>query len=152
MALIVVPTIRSSGGKRCMTHCRTLKLRTVLSFFHSTLGAVIDNLRCEKYVDDWRHGSSLSALSELYYFARPMLPVVYEGNSRSFICAVGRTSRFRAGPWIRSVESLMRQLLLLSIRSSGLDQIPFIWFWPEGAPSCAIMTHDVETAAGRDFC
>src|SRR5262249_140382 len=26
-----------------------------------------------------------------------------------------------------------------------------IWFWPGGAPSCLIMTHDVETSAGRDF-
>ncbi len=29
--------------------------------------------------------------------------------------------------------------------------MPFIWFWPEGAANCLIMTHDVETAAGRDF-
>jgi hypothetical protein len=30
--------------------------------------------------------------------------------------------------------------------------MPFIWFWPDGFSSCAIMTHDVETAVGRDFC
>jgi hypothetical protein len=29
--------------------------------------------------------------------------------------------------------------------------VPFIWFWPNGAPNCMIMTHDVETSAGRDF-
>jgi len=43
-------------------------------------------------------------------------------------------------------------LLLFSIRAQGLERIPFIWFWPDGASSCAIMTHDVETARGRDFC
>jgi hypothetical protein len=31
------------------------------------------------------------------------------------------------------------------------NQVPFIWFWPEGAPACLILTHDVEGAAGRDF-
>ena len=31
-------------------------------------------------------------------------------------------------------------------------RIPFIWFWPDGIPSCAIMTHDVESAAGYGFC
>jgi hypothetical protein len=37
------------------------------------------------------------------------------------------------------------------MRAAGLEKIPFIWFWPEGKPSCFIMTHDVETRAGRDF-
>jgi hypothetical protein len=42
--------------------------------------------------------------------------------------------------------------LLLSLRASGADRIPFIWFWPDGARGCVSMTHDVETMAGRDFC
>jgi hypothetical protein len=32
-----------------------------------------------------------------------------------------------------------------------MQKAPFIWFWPEGAPSCVMMTHDVEATAGRDF-
>ncbi len=46
----------------------------------------------------------------------------------------------------------MSSLLLMSLRASGAKSVPFIWFWPEGHSSCAIMTHDVETKAGRDFC
>jgi hypothetical protein len=34
---------------------------------------------------------------------------------------------------------------------SGVKKLPFIWFWPEGAPNCLVMTHDVETSVGRDF-
>jgi len=30
--------------------------------------------------------------------------------------------------------------------------VPFIWFWPDGAPSCAILTHDIETSDGLDRC
>jgi hypothetical protein len=38
------------------------------------------------------------------------------------------------------------------MRAQGLHSIPFIWFWPEGATSCAIVTHDVEDISGRNFC
>ena len=40
----------------------------------------------------------------------------------------------------------------LVLKSDRLERIPFIWFWPSGAPGCAMMTHDVEALAGRDFC
>jgi hypothetical protein len=33
-----------------------------------------------------------------------------------------------------------------------IDEIPFVWFWPNGAQGCVIMTHDVETEMGRAFC
>ena len=42
-------------------------------------------------------------------------------------------------------------LMLQSLRASGEERIPFIWFWPDGCSSCAIMTHDVETQAGYGF-
>jgi len=41
--------------------------------------------------------------------------------------------------------------LRLLMEASGTKKVPFIWFWPQGAPSCLIMTHDVETSLGRDF-
>jgi hypothetical protein len=37
------------------------------------------------------------------------------------------------------------------METGGIRKMPFIWFWPEGAANCLIMTHDVETSAGRDF-
>jgi hypothetical protein len=51
-----------------------------------------------------------------------------------------------------TAENLLEHLLILAMKSRGLSQIPFIWFWPDGARNCAIMTHDVETAAGLNFC
>jgi hypothetical protein len=44
-------------------------------------------------------------------------------------------------------ETLMR----LTMKASGRSIVPFIWFWPEGKSSCAMMTHDVETDAGLRF-
>jgi hypothetical protein len=37
------------------------------------------------------------------------------------------------------------------MQANGIQRMPFIWFWPNGAPNALIVTHDVETAAGRDF-
>jgi len=59
---------------------------------------------------------------------------------------------FPAWPLDLTVEGLLESALLLCMKSSGIDAVPFIWFWPDGAPSAAILTHDVETAKGRDFC
>ena len=47
---------------------------------------------------------------------------------------------------------IFENLLVASLKAHGLSKIPFIWFWPEGFNSCVIMTHDVETKTGRDFC
>ena len=61
-------------------------------------------------------------------------------------------SQFPQWPVDFSVDGLFEQLLVTSLKSPGIDSIPFIWFWPQGASSCAIMTHDVETERGRRFC
>ena len=34
----------------------------------------------------------------------------------------------------------------------GIRRMPFVWFWPDGAEGCVMMTHDVESTAGRAFC
>jgi hypothetical protein len=59
---------------------------------------------------------------------------------------------FPAWPVDATVDLIHQKLLALSLRAQGLEKIPFIWFWPEGFSSCAIMTHDVESESGRDFC
>ena len=46
----------------------------------------------------------------------------------------------------------MQSALKLVLTSSHAESIPFIWFWPDGARSGLIMTHDVEATAGREFC
>jgi hypothetical protein len=113
---------------------------------------VIDNLRFELYVEEWRQEKSVSSLAELYYFLRPILPENLRKHLQKFYLRGWQTIPFPRWPVDSSVDDLLREMLLLAIRSGQSKQIPFIWFWPEGASSCAIMTHDVEQAAGRDFC
>src|SRR5215471_11056496 len=39
-----------------------------------------------------------------------------------------------------------------ALQNASVSAIPFVWFWPDGHKACAIVTHDIETAVGRDFC
>jgi hypothetical protein len=115
-------------------------------------GEVADNLRREIYVDDWRHEGWLSAFSGIYYFLRPALSVGVRRHLQKLHLRGWNSLPFPRWPVDFSVDNLHEQLLLLALRASGVNRIPFIWFWPEGGSSCAIMTHDVEEEAGRDFC
>jgi hypothetical protein len=42
--------------------------------------------------------------------------------------------------------------MALAVKQTAQKRVPFIWFWPDGARACAVLTHDVETLAGRDYC
>jgi len=64
----------------------------------------------------------------------------------------GHKKQFPTWPVDTTVEDLCESLLLLSLQIGGMERIPFIWFWPRGNHACALMTHDVETTAGRNFC
>ncbi len=46
----------------------------------------------------------------------------------------------------------MKKLLLVGLKATGQKMIPFIWFWPDGASACSIMTHDVEEEDGKQYC
>jgi hypothetical protein len=116
------------------------------------LTEVLDNLRCELYVGGWREGFTKSALARLYYLIRPFLPFGMRSYLKKLHLQGWDELPFPRWPVDCSVDSLVEQLLLLSVRSNRGRPIPFIWFWPEGAPSCAIMTHDVETQSGQEFC
>jgi hypothetical protein len=113
---------------------------------------VVHNLQFENYTSDWRQGKPASALAQIYYFVRPVLPVKVRRQLQRLHLRRWDKLPFPRWPVDCSVDNLHQQLLLLALESGKVEQIPLIWFWPEGASSCAIMTHDVETKVGRDFC
>jgi hypothetical protein len=117
---------------------------------------VLDNLRCERYADHTLAAPEKSLLKSAirgaYYVVRPVLPVPIRRHMQSFHLKGRRKIAFPAWPVDLTVENLMEKLLLLSLRAHGIEGVPFIWFWPEGFQSCAIMTHDVEAPQGRNFC
>ena len=113
---------------------------------------VAHNLRCELYTSDWRNGTGAKTVAKVYYFIRPILPVRVRRHLQKLHLKGWEKRRFPQWPVDCSVDNVLRQLLVLSLRLNNVERIPFIWFWPDGASSAAIMTHDVETDVGRDFC
>jgi hypothetical protein len=113
---------------------------------------VADNLQSEKYVSDWRGTESISFLASLYYLIRPLLSVRVRRLLQKLYLSGWEDLPFPRWPVDCSLDNLFQHLLLLSLKTKGVDRIPFIWFWPEGASSCTIMTHDVESTLGQGFC
>jgi len=124
---------------------------TVVPFEPSEIAC---NLRTEKYSKESPGGRSRldQAMVNAYYLMRPLLSVSVRKHLQKMRLEGWRKLAFPAWPVDHTVDSLCQELLLRCMRNQGIETVPFIWFWPEGAPSCAIMTHDVETSAGRDFC
>lgn len=91
-------------------------------------------------------------LRKLYYSVRSILPASARSLLQRMYFRGWNKIAFPAWPVDLTVERLLESGLLLSMKARGIDTVPFIWFWPGGAPSAAILTHDVETAEGRDFC
>jgi len=113
---------------------------------------VATSLRRELYVDDWRHTKPMSTLAKMYYFVRPALPVAMRRHLQKFHLRGWDKMPFPHWPVDCSVDQMFERLLLLVLKAGRVERLPIIWFWPEGASSCAIVTHDVETELGRDFC
>ena len=141
------------NGKLCdvIGHATTENGITYLPF---DVTQVVDNLRLELYSKNSRHDEPFmdSILYKIYYLLRPLLPGGIRKSLQRAQLSNWEALKFPRWPVDRSVDLLFEQLLRLSLRSQRLERIPFVWFWPDGASSCAIMTHDVETMRGRDFC
>ena len=115
---------------------------------------VVENLQLEQYPSPARDEKSMaqSALSAMYYFVRPLLPVGIRKHLQRIHLKGWDHISFPKWPVDRTVNDLFELLMVCSLQAQKLERIPFIWFWPAGAPSSAIMTHDVETDRGRDLC
>lgn len=119
-------------------------------------GQIIGNLRLERYAHDLlRHNHDIFSspiTRHLYYWVRPLLSVPVRRHIQKLALRKWNRRAFPQWPVDRTVETLMEKLLALAMKAKGIDEIPFIWFWPEGVDTCTIITHDVETTQGRDHC
>jgi len=116
---------------------------------------VTNNLRLERYVSGLPGGQSpflRKSRRDLYYLVRSLIPAAARRRLQKAALRDWRKRTFPRWPVDRTVETLHQRLLALAMKAQGIETIPFIWFWPNGARGCAIVTHDVETAQGQDFC
>lgn len=115
---------------------------------------VIDNLRCEQYIESAAQGGRgvLAAFAKKsYYRFRPLMPIRFRKHLQRIYLKDWNHISFPNWPVDRTVENIFEQLLALSLHSHRVQKIPFVWFWPDGYSACVIVTHDIETEAGRNF-
>ena len=118
------------------------------------VGEAIDNLRRERYTAHFREEGTVlnEILRKTYYFVRPLLGVSVRRHLQKIYLRGWDKIPFPAWPVDATVDRVHRKLLAMSLKTQSLERTPFIWFWPRGYTSCAIVTHDVEDKIGRDFC
>jgi hypothetical protein len=123
------------------------------AFLSFDLDEVVDNLRLERYTKGCQNGSSgKGAIAKTYYAIRPFLPVAVRRYLQRAYLGDWSKIAFPNWPVDHTVDSILRRSLKLVLRAQQIERIPFIWFWPDAASAGVSMTHDVETATGRDFC
>jgi len=113
---------------------------------------IVTNLRYERYARGNGTRGNMALLFKAYYLARPFLTTSIRQRIQRLALKGWKDIPFPQWPLDLTVERILEKLLALLLKACRLERIPFIWFWPEGSSSCAIMTHDVETLAGRNFC
>jgi hypothetical protein len=116
------------------------------------LAESLDNLRYERYRGHSDAHPANSFLGKAYYFVRPALSVGVRRHLQKQSLNGWNDLKFPHWPVDRTVDEALENLMLLALRARGGERIPFIWFWPNGASTALVVTHDVETALGRDFC
>jgi hypothetical protein len=116
---------------------------------------VIENIRLERYRQAMIPKKELFAadarVRSFYYLIRKFLPISLRRQLQRAYLRDWKKLQFPAWPVDFTVDTLHEKFLRILLDTTGAEKIPFIWFWPDGAPNCLIMTHDVETRAGRDF-
>lgn len=121
------------------------------------LSEILTNLRHERYRlgcgSQFAKAAENGSLSrKVYYALRPLLPVFMRRHLQRLALKDWQRIPFPNWSVDTTTEALMEQIWLLVLEVSGAKRVPFIWYWPRGFEACAIMTHDVETRLGRDFC
>lgn len=116
------------------------------------LEEVVENLRCEVYAQPSRISAKKRAIAWAYYRMRPLLSVSVRKHLQAWHLRGWDRLTFPRWPVDTTVDRLFGQAMLWCLKAQKLTEIPFIWFWPDGASSCALLTHDVETDVGVRNC
>ena len=115
---------------------------------------ITENLLRERYSAHFRENGRLSneIIRKSYYLIRPLLGVAVRKRLQRVHLRGWDKIPFPQWPLDLTVDRIHGKRLMLAMKAHHIDRVPFIWFWPDDYTSCAIITHDVEAPAGKDFC
>lgn len=117
------------------------------------LAEVVETLRLERYPvpPDPLPQRLMDGFRAVYYAVRPVMPVAVRRHLQRLRFSGWERRAFPAWPVDTTVERL-QQGVMKRLLQADPSPLPFVWFWPEGAPAAAMMTHDVEGPAGEAGC
>ena len=149
----VAPNIEGSGAFDALSKVRFNGTCLQVPFDFTE---IVTNLRRERYRERLGNGGTALAATKsaknLYYTLRGSLPFSVRRFLQKSYFSGWKKLPFPSWPVDCTVDALHEVYLRLLLQSKdGPSRVPFIWFWPDGAANCLILTHDVETAVGRDF-
>jgi len=99
----------------------------------------------EKFLFERYKDKNGARSSKTYYVLKPLIPRRLQILLRRRRAKSVRSS-FPLWPIEEKLENLKRAILKRSTKTN--DEIPFIWFWPQGKNFAFVITHDVETQKG----
>ena len=124
--------------------------------FQTDSQELVDDLRFERYLSllgrDRRNFTNWKATKSAYYRLRSVLPAGLRRQFQRIYFNNWSRIAFPHWPVDQTADRIFKRMLVQVLRTLSLTRMPFIWFWPEGARSAVVMTHDVEALAGRNFC
>lgn len=135
----LLPQVKAAGSAVCLPF---------------DLAQAVESFHYEKYPLRGHGASGVFSsewLGRLYYAVRPFLPDGWRRMLQRVYLSDWRRLPFPSWPVDFSADLLLERLLGIAIKAQQVARVPFVWFWPDGAPAATMMTHDVETETGRDF-
>ena len=119
------------------------------------LAEKVTDLRFERYREARRRSRTRTAAKEaaewVYYLLRPKLPVGIRKHLQQARLRGWDQISFPRWPVDATVDEMFQRTMAAVLRTSCVERLPFVWFWPEGMPTCTMLTHDVEGRAGLEF-
>jgi hypothetical protein len=95
----------------------------------------------------WR----LNFIKRLYYDLKPLIPRWMIRLLRKNY-NISHTSKFLLGwPIEDRYARFQWRIMRLLLEITGITEMPFIYFWPEGRRCAFILTHDIETEKGQAY-
>jgi peptidoglycan/xylan/chitin deacetylase (PgdA/CDA1 family) len=142
-----VPVVDLSGAARTWAW-RSSDGATLFPFDPDEL---VTNLRSERYLSLQRsRGRSPTASARrVYYACRPLLPRSVQIELRRAFSRMQARTAFPRWPAEPALHDLV-ELVLGRVADVAGAPVPYIGSWPRGRSWALVLTHDVETAAGRD--
>jgi hypothetical protein len=143
-----VPVLDRTGARHASVW-RSSQGGTILPFDPDELVA---NLRSERYrrLEGSSSGLSLAkAARDGYYRVKPVIPRRLQLALRRAFSPVQTRSGFPRWP----VETALHDLtdfVLARVADAAAAPVPYVAAWPRGRDWALVITHDVETAVGRD--